>query len=366
VVTNNPPGSPFRGPGGPPLAWALEQTVDELAGRLGEDPIALRRRWDGNPKRRALYDWAASLPVWATRPAPGSQTGRFRRGVGVAASNWIYVLDSGTEVELTVEDGVVVARCTVQDMGTGVRSVIHGVVCEGLGLPAERVRVEIGRSGAAHGPTSGGSRTTASVGPAAHDAAVRLRAALNVPTGSVAEHLTDGIRVVGKRRRDRRGYVTPFAVNGLSVGRGLTGALHVTEVEVDTRLGAIRATRVWAGIATGHIYNERLASSQCEGSVIQGIGFALYEQRHTDPATGIVLTDNLEDYRIPGIGDVPEIEVHFHQDGWDHVAGAGVGLGEVATIGVAASVGNAVRSATGWAPRDLPIRPNRLLEGIRS
>lgn len=366
VVTNHPPGSPFRGPGGPPLAWALEQTVDELAGRLGEDPIALRRRWDGNPKRRALYDWAAALPVWTTRPEAGSQTGRFRRGVGVAASNWIYIVDTGTEVSLEVEGGVVVARCTVQDMGTGIRSVIHGVVREDLGLPAELVRVEIGRSGVAHGPTSGGSRTTASAGPAARDAAVRLRAALGVPSGSVADSLRDGTRVVGKRPRDRRGYVTPFPVSGVSVGRGLTGALHVTEVEVDTRLGAIRVLRVWAGIATGHIYNERLASSQCEGSVIQGIGFALYEQRQADPASGIVLTDNLEDYRIPGIGDVPEIEIHFHQDGWDHVAGAGVGLGEVATIGVAASVGNAVRAATGWTPRDLPIRPDRLLEGIRS
>jgi len=286
--------------------------------------------------------------------------------VGVAASNWIYVVDTGTEVELSVEGGVVVARCTVQDMGTGIRSVIHGVVCDGLGLPAERVRVEIGRSGAAHGPTSGGSRTTTSAAPAASDAAARLRAALGVPTGSVADRLKDGTRVVGKRPRDRRGYVTPFPIAGSSLGRGLTGALHVTEVEVDTRLGAIRVTRVWAGIATGHIYNERLARSQCEGSVIQGVGFALHEQRHTDPATGIVLTDNLEDYRIPGIGDVPEIEIHFHQDGWDHVPGAGVGLGEVATIGVAASVGNAVRAATGWTPRDLPIRPDRLFEGIRS
>jgi xanthine dehydrogenase YagR molybdenum-binding subunit len=364
VVTNHPPGAPFRGPGGPPLAWALEQTVDEMAQRLGEDPISLRRRWDGNPKRRALYDWAAALPVWVNRPKAGS--GRFRRGVGVAASNWIYALDTGTEVELTVEDGVVVARCAVQDMGTGIRSVIHGVVADGLGLPADRVRVVVGRSGAPHGPTSGGSRTTASAAPAAWDAAAKLRAALNVPSGSVADHLRDGIRVLGKRPRDRRGYFTPFPISGASIGRGLTGALHVTEVEVDTRLGAIRVTRVWAGIATGRIYNERLARNQCEGSVIQGVGFALYEQRHTDPATGIVLTDNLEDYRIPGIGDVPEIEIHFHQDGWDHVAGGGVGLGEVATIGVAASVGNAVRAATGWTPSDLPIRPDRLLEGIRS
>ena len=187
-------------------------------------------------------------------------------------------------------------------------------------------------------------------------------------SGSVLDRLdgANGTRVEGKRRRDRRGYVTPFALDDLAIGRGFSGAVHVTEVEVDTRLGKIRATRVWGGIAAGHIYNERLARSQCEGSIIQGVGFALYEQRHVDPASGIVLTDNLEDYRIPGIGDTPEIEVHFHQDGWDHVTGGGVGIGELATLGVAASVGNAVRAATGWSPLDLPIRPDRLLKGIRS
>jgi xanthine dehydrogenase YagR molybdenum-binding subunit len=366
IVTNHAPGSPFRGPGGPPMAWALEQTIDLVAERLGEDPIALRRRWDGNRKRRALYDWAAALPAWTQRPAPGSQTGRFRRGLGVAAANWLYIVDPGTKVELTVDGGVLVARCAVQDIGTGIRSVISGELCESLGLPEDRVRVEIGRAGVAHGPGSGGSRTTASVAPAARDAARRLRAELDVPSGPVTLEGRDGTRVVGGRPRDRRGYLTPFPMMGISVGRGMTGAVHVAEVEVDTRLGKTRVTRVWAGISAGHIYNERLARSQCEGSVIQGVGFALYEQRQFDPVNGIVLSDNLEDYRIPGIGDVPEIEVHFHQDGWDHVTGGGVGLGEVATIGVAASIGNAVRAATGWAPRDLPIRPDRLLEGIRS
>lgn len=368
VVTNNPPGAPFRGPGGPPMAWALEQAVDEMALKLGEDPIALRRRWDGNPKRRALYDWAAALPAWVDRPAPGRQTGRFRRGVGVAAGNWMYFLDPATSVELSVEGGVVVARTTVQDMGTGIRSVMAHILREELGLPAERVRVEIGRSGAAHGPTSGGSRTTPSVAPATRDAARRLRAALGAGDGGPVDlgglDGAGGTRVTGKRRRDRRGYLTPFPMGGISVGRGLSGAVHVTEVEVDTRLGRVRATRVWGGIAAGHIYNERLARNQCEGSIIQGVGFALYEQRHADPATGVTLTDNLEDYRLPGIGDTPEIEVHFHQEGWDHVNGGGIGLGEVATIGVAASVGNAVRAATGWRPLDLPIRPDRLLERI--
>ncbi|MFF5205682.1 molybdopterin-dependent oxidoreductase [Streptosporangium sp. NPDC000396] len=354
VVTNEPPGTPFRGPGAPPMLWALEQAVDEVAHRRGEDPIALRRRWDGNRKRHALYDWAAGLPTWLDRPRTGSQTGRFRRGVGVAAANWAYMLDSATEVELEVEGDVVVARTTTQDIGTGIRSVIAEVLREELGLPPERIRVEIGRTGTVHGPPSIGSRTTASVAPAVRDAARRLR----------AQGLGDGRRVVGRRRGDRRGYLTPIAMAGTTLGRGFSGAVHVTEVEVDTRLGTIRPLRVWGGIAVGHIYAERLARSQCEGGIVQGIGYALYEERHVDPVTGAVLTTNLEDYRIPGIGDTPEMVIHFHEDGWEHVNGRGVGVGEVSTIGVAASVGNAVHNATGWRPHDLPIRPDRLLEGI--
>jgi xanthine dehydrogenase YagR molybdenum-binding subunit len=364
VVTHQPPGAPFRGPGGPPMVWALEQAVDEIAHRCGEDPIALRRRWDGNPKRRALYEWAAALPAWTGRQTAGSQDGRFRRGVGVAATNWLYLLDPGTEIELIVEQGVVVARTATQDIGTGSRSVIADIVRTELDLPAGRVRVELGRTGTVYGPASVASSATPSIGPAATDAARRLRAAL--PAGPVLASLSDaeGLRVVGRRRRDRRGYVTPFPIGRLAIGRGFAGAVHLTEVEVDVRLATVRVTRAWCGVAAGRIYAERLARSQCEGGIIQGIGYALFEQRHVDPATGVVLTDNLEDYRIPGIGDTPEISIHFHQEGWDHVTGHGVGLGEISTVGVAASIGNAVYAATGWRPHDLPIRPDRLREGI--
>uniref|UniRef100_UPI000381167C xanthine dehydrogenase family protein molybdopterin-binding subunit n=1 Tax=Nocardiopsis halophila TaxID=141692 RepID=UPI000381167C len=166
VITNRPPGAPFRGPGGAPLAWALEQAVDEMALRLGEDPIALRRRWDGNPKRHALYDRAAALPLWRDRPR-GPRTGRFRRGVGAAASNWPYLLDPSAQVELVVEDGCVVVRTATQDIGTGVRTVLARVVREELDLEADQVRVETGESGPVPGPGSFGSRTTTSVAPAA-------------------------------------------------------------------------------------------------------------------------------------------------------------------------------------------------------
>ncbi|MBV2364431.1 molybdopterin-dependent oxidoreductase [Streptomonospora nanhaiensis] len=376
VLTNRPPGAPFRGPGGAQFHWALEQGVDMMAERLGEDPIALRRRWDGNPKRRALYDWAAALPVWAER-SRGSGTGRFRRGVGVAAANWLYLTDPATVVDLVVEDGAVVARSAVQDIGTGSRSVITDVVRTELGLPADRVRVGVGRSGWSYAPGSNGSRTTASIGPAARDAARALREevrrrAPGAVSGSGAldpEALKslEGTRVSGRRRRDRGGYLTPVALPGMGApGRGLTGAVHVMEVEVDTLLGRVRPLRCWAGISAGRMYADRLARNQCEGGVIQGIGYALYEQRRDDPVTGAVLSTTLEDYRIPGIGDTPEITVHFHEAGWEHVVGGGVGIGEVSTVGVAAAVGNAVHDATGWRPREVPIRPDRLLEGIGS
>ena len=374
VLTNRPPGAPFRGPNAAQTYWALEQAVDEMAHRLGEDPIALRRRWDGNPKRHALYDAAAALPMWRKR-SEGAGTGRFRRGVGLAAANWLYLVDPATAVDLVVEAGAVVAETAVQDIGTGARSVVAGTVRDELGIPAERIRVRTGSSDMAYAPPSNGSRTTASLGPAAHDAAVKLRQeALRRTAGDSAESgrldaaaldRLEGLRVRGGRRRDRRGYVTPFTLSdGGAVGRGFTGAVHVMEVEVDTLLGSVRATRCWAGIAAGRMYAERPARNQAEGGVIQGVGYALYEQRRDDPHTGTVLSANLEDYRIPGIGDTPEITVHFHEEGWGHVTGGGVGIGEVSTVGVAAAVGNAVFDATGWRPRDLPIRPDRLLEGI--
>lgn len=376
VVTNRPPAAPMRGPGGPPMAWALEQAVDTMALRLGEDPLALRRRWDGNPKRRALYERVSELPLWRDRRR-GSRTGRYRRGVGLAAAGWPYLLAPDARVELAVEGGALVVRSATQDIGTGIRAVLGGVVADRLGVDAADLRVEIGRSSSVHGTGSFGSRTTTSMGPAAADAADRLRAALrehspDVPaSGPVPEHVfkealaaAEGVSVVGERRRDRWGQLTPN-MGDLAVGRGMSGAVHVMEVEVDTRLGRVRPTRCWAGIAAGRVYDERLARNQCEGAVVQGVGYALFEERRDDLATGVVLSDDLEDYRLPGMGDVPETEVYFHEEGFEHVAGGGIGLGEVSVVGVAAALGNAVYDATGWRPHDLPLRPDRLIGGLR-
>ena len=113
VITNAPPGTPFRGPGGPTYAWALEQAVDQAAHQLGRDPIELRQRWDGNERRQALFTWARGLDVWANRPATGSQSGRYRRGVGVAAANWLYMYEPATEVVVGIEDGHLVVSLSL-------------------------------------------------------------------------------------------------------------------------------------------------------------------------------------------------------------------------------------------------------------
>jgi len=364
IVTNAPPGTPFRGPGGPTYAWALEQAVDQLAHQIGRDPIELRQQWDGNERRQGLYSWAADLDVWQNRPETGSQTGRFQRGVGVAAANWMYMVDPDTEVVVAVEDGRLTVTCATQDMGTGSKTLLAKAVAGVFDVAPTDVIVRMGFAAAdqPHGPTSGGSRTTASIWSTAVEAAEDL-----LETIGTKQVTTDhnGKTASAHRGGDRNIRAVPVTFANLQIGRGFSGALHVSEVEVDTLTGKTRVLSVHGGLAIGIPHARTLATSQCEGSIIQGIGLALYENQILDPHTGQTLTANLEDYRIPQLGDVPEITIHFHEPGWDHVPGGGIGLGEVATISPAASVGNAIFNATGWRPDVAPVRPDRMLEGLR-
>ncbi|MEH2529183.1 aerobic-type carbon monoxide dehydrogenase small subunit (CoxS/CutS family) [Bradyrhizobium sp. AZCC 1614] len=119
VISNLPAGAPFRGPGGPPMAFALEQAIDEAAVRMNIDAIALRKRWDPDPNRQRLYDWASSLEVWRNRKPVAAQSGRYRRGVGVATGYWLYLWQPGSKVEVAVKGGRLIASTATQDIGTG-------------------------------------------------------------------------------------------------------------------------------------------------------------------------------------------------------------------------------------------------------
>jgi xanthine dehydrogenase YagR molybdenum-binding subunit len=149
--------------------------------------------------------------------------------------------------------------------------------------------------------------------------------------------------------------------SNLAIGAGVPSSVQVIEVEVDTWLGHVRVLNVHTGIAIGKLAAPALARSQAAGSVIQGIGYALYEEREVDPASGDILSAGLEDYRIPGIADTPFIDVHFDEAGFDHVLGGSVGIGEVATVPASPAIANAIRNAIGVRPSELPIRPARLI-----
>jgi xanthine dehydrogenase YagR molybdenum-binding subunit len=389
VTTNTPPGCPFRGPGGPSAFFALESSIDALAHEAGLDPIAARRRWNRNPGRERVYDWADRLSAWRDRPPPQADRGRYRRGVGIAGAAWLYLTMPGSRVKLDADRGTITVTTASQDIGNGTRSILADVVSQGLGLDRARVDVDIGTSRAVHGPMSAGSRTACTVGPAAEDALAQLKEELvevaatklgmrrpwavdagvrddsRLLTWAELLDVAPPISVIGKRRRDRGGFVSP-PIQGIAIGRYLSAAAMVAEVEVDTLLGRVRVLNSHMGISVGRIYTPTLARSQVEGGVIQGISYALYEERRLDPRRGFLVTAGLEDYRIAGIADVGEIHVDFIPGGFDNVEGKGIGVGEICTLPPLAAIANAVWHATGWRPRQTPLRPDRVLEGLRS
>ncbi|MCH9681710.1 MAG: molybdopterin-dependent oxidoreductase [Deltaproteobacteria bacterium] len=389
-VTNHaPPGKPFRGPAGPQAYFALEQAVDHIAHVRGEDPVAVRRRWDPNPARNALYDWVDTLPEWTGRPAHKADRGRYRRGIGIAGAAWFAFVEPKSRIQIDASpDGIVVTTAS-QDIGNGTRTIIAKTIAESLGVGMYDIDLRIGDSRYVHGAWSAGSRTTSSVVPPSKHAAeqlkeelvdiaakhFRLKGAVAVPGGVAHEGgkvpwsevlaISPKITVIGRRKRDEGGYAVP-QIMGLATERAVSASLQVVEVEIDTRLGRLSIPRTWAGYGVGRIVSPTLARSQAQGGVLQGISYALYEERRLDPTHGYLLSAGLEDYRIAGIGDVGEIHIHFEESGYEKVRGRSVGLGEIVTLAPAAAIANAVFDATGWRPHELPLRPDRVMKGMHT
>ena len=379
VISNGAPARPFQAPGSPIALFALEQAVDELASRLGTDPITLRRGWDPRPARRNLYDWVEGHPLWHSRNDPEPE-GK-RRGVGVAFGSWHYLYDPGTVVKVACgTDGLTVST-GVQDIGTGSATTLVEAVARKFGVDPSQVQVEIGNSSFGHGPVSSGSRTTPSIYPTAQKAAEELRSQLlevlqselgmegAEPSDGGVHHAGEFVpwidlwprlgsrSVTAKRPRDGRLPTTPIAVEGAQFGWGVSDAAHIVEVEVDASTGDVRATRAAVALAAGTIHTPSQARSQVHGALARGIGEALYEERLTDTETGEVSTASYARYRMMRMSEMPEVEVEFLEDGFDHAPGGGVGIAELAITSIPGAVANAIAGATGWRPKKMPITP---------
>jgi xanthine dehydrogenase YagR molybdenum-binding subunit len=401
--TNLGPFAAFRAPGVVEGIAAMETAVDQLAAALGMDPLALRlanyaeRHQDmQRPYARKLlreaYEIGAERIGWATRDAearryPKGRDSMLRRGVGMASQMWGG--DGGPPAQAQAKllpDGTAVIITGTQDIGTGTRTVLAQIAAEELGLPLEAIRVELGDTEfGLYSPPSGGSMTLASMGPAVRMAAAEARKDALEIVGHLVEAPADALdirdggivnRETGREMGTLGSYLEQLDGHEVTA-KGMRGpnAENVTvrtfgaqfaEVEVDLGTGQVRVLRIVAVHDCGRIVNPLTFSSQIEGGIIQGLGFALMEQRVVDQRFGTVMNANLEQFHIPTIRDVPEIDIVLldRPNTYANTLGA-LGAGEPPIIPTPGAIANAVAHAIGRPVSGLPLTPDRVLDLLK-
>ena len=393
VFINAGPGCAMRAPGNVPGAFALEQAIDELAGKLGMDPLALRDRIDPDPVRREERRIGAARFGWEAARARKPGAGPIKRGAGMAQSYWGANVHTNASCEVRISrDGSVELLSGVQDIGTGIPTVLAQVVAEELGLRPDEIGIRIGDTDYPAGPPSYGSLTTASISPPARNAAHRalrmLCAAVAPSLGVPAEDLvarggrigaSDGTRSLGFReaaallRTDRVSAIASrsddyggfaYRMGDMAAARKALGGVQFAQVAVDTETGIVRVERVVAAQDCGRPMNPRQIESQVQGGVLMGLSYALHEERVLDRHTGHMLNADLEHYKIVRAHETPEIEVVLLEHYQGTSATDAYGIAEPANIATAPAIANAVCNALGVRIRSLPMTPAAILEAL--
>lgn len=391
----------MRSPGEAPGMLAFECAMDELAERLGLDPIELRIRNEPreDPERgvpfstRNLVDCmreGARLFGWERRnPQPGRiREGRQLIGYGMAAAirpNYI----GATTARVTIDaDGQVTAQLDMTDIGTGTYTILTQIAAESLGVPLSAVTVELGDSRFPRTSGSGGSWGAASTGSAVHRACAALKTRLLEAARSnersplygmdLAEaSFVGGEVLVGERSENLADLIRRIAPEGIGAEGTVASAretesyaaysqhsygAHFVEVAVDCDTGEIRMRRMLAVIGAGHILNAKTARSQILGGMTWGIGAALMEESVLDSRHGHFVNHDLAEYHVPINGDVQDMEVIFLEEHDDKANPLGAkGLGELGVCGAGAAIANAVYNATGVRVREFPVTLDKLL-----
>jgi xanthine dehydrogenase YagR molybdenum-binding subunit len=393
----------MRAPGECPGTYAVECAMDELAIALKMDPVALRilnhadihpisdKPWSTKHLKDA-YQLGAEKFGWAKRTAEPRSMAEHGMLVGWGMATATYPgYKMSAEVRLRLSaNGTALVQCAAHDLGTGAYTVLTQIAAEAIGLPVEKVTVEIGNSDLPFGPVAGGSNTTATVGSAIYDAAEALHKNLaklaSDAEGSPLRGLSVAKLVVqepgrlsvegdpaksdtfesilkrsGKESVDGQGKFSPPLLFKPRFAFQSFGA-HFCEVRIDPDLPRVQVSRVVSVMDCGRVMNAKTARSQIMGGVVMGIGMALEEETVLDPATGIPATRNLADYHVPVDADIPEIDVHFvGEPDFEFNPMGARGMGEIGITGIAAAVANAVYHATGIRVRKLPITLDKLL-----
>jgi xanthine dehydrogenase YagR molybdenum-binding subunit len=392
----------MRGPGAVPGLFATEAAMDELAVKLGMDPVELHLR------NEPVLDESLGVPFssrhlkecltlgaekfgWSKRdPKVGSMTRDGKTlGWGMASCSWIAArFDCSASIELR-DDGTVRVASASQDIGTGTYTVMAQMVAETLGIAIERVEVVIGDSSLPSGAISGGSMLTASL-VAPIDAAIakagealiaQARAGKGTPfSGADAKELQFSRgRIAAKGGADMAfddvlRALKIKSISGQGSGEGTFGVegkpkfsshsfgAHFVEVAWQPEIARLRVSRVVSVFDAGRIINPLAARNQIEGAVVMGIGMALLEGTEYDARSGAPVNANFADYVVATNADVPALDVHFieYPDFNLNTLGAR-GVGEIGLAGTAAALTNAVYHATGVRVRELPLKIESLL-----
>lgn len=361
----------MRAPGEASGVFALEAAMDELAVALNIDPVELRLRNEpeqdefkklpfSSRSTRECYRAAAERFGWSRRsPEPRSmRDGRLLIGWGMASATYPMNFAPASAVARLLPDGTAEVASAASDMGPGTWTSMTQVAAEALGLPIERVKFTLGDSRLPKTPPHGGSMTMASVGSAVQAACRRAREEALARGGGT--DLAAAMRHIGQAVEASADSTPGDASKRFSMHA--FGAVF-TEVAVDPDLGETRVRRIVGAYGAGRIINPKTSRSQCIGGMIGGIGMALMEHSVVDPRNGRVTNANLAEYAVPVHADAPSVmEVIFVEEHDPHVNPLGVkGLGEIALVGVASAITNAVFHATGKRVRELPVTPDKLL-----
>jgi xanthine dehydrogenase YagR molybdenum-binding subunit len=385
-----PEGNAMRAPGEAPGLMALEIAMDEMAEKLGIDPIAFRIANDtqedpAKPGRKFSHrnligclQTGAEHFGWDKRIARPAQVrdGRWLVGMGVAAAFRNNLLTkSAARVRLDAK-GVVTVETDMTDIGTGSYTIIAQTAAEMMGVDLDKVVVRLGDSAfpvsAGSGGQWGANNSTAGV----YAACMKLRETVAVKLGfnSADAVFADG-KVSGGNRSSRLGDAAKdgeivvedrieYGDLGKTYQQSTFGA-HFVEVGVDAYTGQTRIRRMLAVCSAGRILNPKSARSQVIGAMTMGVGAALMEELAVDTRLGFFVNHDLAGYEVPVHADIPHQDVIF-LDETDPISSPmkAKGVGELGICGVAAAVANAIHNATGVRVRNYPITLDKHLEHL--
>jgi xanthine dehydrogenase YagR molybdenum-binding subunit len=391
----------MRGPGEATGCYALESAIDELAYACTLDPLEfrLRNHADADPERKLpwsskylkeCYQMGAEKIGWKERKLQPRQLkdGDWLIGYGMGtgsfgAMRWVAAVNAKLQ-----PDGRLLLQCSVNDMGPGTATMMTAVASETMGIAPDKITVQMGSTGLPPGPTQGGSNVTSTVGSAVYDVCRALKeqiAAMAGKEGSAfhaANLKADNLNFSGNEvslKNDpavKTTYADLFQQNGLAAleltkeSKGpekpysmYSFSVHFVKLRVHPATGTIKIDHIVSCADAGAIVSQKTAAGQMIGGAVGGVGMALMEDLVIDHRFGRPINNNLADYHVPVNADIPDIDVLFVNRKDPHTNPMGSkGIGEIALIGMAPAIANAVFNATGKRIRALPITADKLME----